>query len=318
VENAIGEGRLEPPRDRELEALLRGFGLIVEGQLLNAAMALFGKGERLAVYYPQCAIRMARFRGTSRLADFTDNRQYEGHAFDLLRRAEAFLLDRVPIAGRVIPGRMRREDRPAYPPRSTPEALANALCHRDYTQAGGAVSVAMYDDRLEIVNPGELHFGLTLEKLLQPHESRPWNPIIAGVFHRVGIIERWGEGTLNMAEWCREVGAPAPVHSEQAGSVIVTFFPAGPESGPGSESKQELDSLEKRVFALLTSGDLSKSELTARLGHREVAGALNRLIRRLILIRAGLIEYTIPEKPQSRLQRYRLTAAGRARVRNGT
>lgn len=93
---------------------------------------------------------MARFRGTNRLADFADNRQYWGHAFALLRRAESFLMDHVPIAGRVVPGKLVREDQPWYPPRATREALANAICHRDYLVPGGAVAVAMYDDHLEI------------------------------------------------------------------------------------------------------------------------------------------------------------------------
>jgi len=130
------------------------------------------------------------------LSDFSDNRQYWGNAFDLLRRAENFLLDHVPIAGRVVPGKMQREDRPLYPPLATREALANALCHRDYTVAGSSVSLAIYNDRLEIVSPGGLHFGLKPEALLKPHESKPWNPIIAGVFYRAGIIEKWGTGTL--------------------------------------------------------------------------------------------------------------------------
>lgn len=57
------------------------------------------------------------------------------------------------------------------------EALANAFIHRDYASAAGSVSVALYDDRLEIISPGELHFGLTPEILYQPHESKPWNPL---------------------------------------------------------------------------------------------------------------------------------------------
>ena len=119
------------------------------------------------------AIRLARFRGKDRLSDFTDNRQYWGHAFSLLRRAESFLLDHVPIAGRILPGKMIREDQPWYPPRATREALANALCHRDYTIPGGAVAIAMCDDHMEIVNPGAIQFGITPEKLTQPHESKP-------------------------------------------------------------------------------------------------------------------------------------------------
>ena len=120
-------------------------------------------------------------------------------------------MDHVPIAGRVVSGKMIREDQPWYPPRATREALANALCHRDYTFPGGAVAVAMYDDHLEITNPGDLHFGITPEKLTKPHESKPWNPIIANVFYRAGIIERWGTGTLNIIDWCEENDNPPPI-----------------------------------------------------------------------------------------------------------
>jgi ATP-dependent DNA helicase RecG len=53
---------------------------------------------------------------------------------------------------------------------------------------------------------------------------------------------------------------------------------------------------------------LSKAELSGRLGQKEVSGQLNRVIR--ILLAQGLVEYTIPDKPNSRLQKYRLTATG--------
>ncbi|MCA9428634.1 MAG: putative DNA binding domain-containing protein, partial [Candidatus Omnitrophica bacterium] len=192
LENAIRWGRIEAPSKRDPESVLTGLELIRDGVLLNAAVALYGKTDRLKTLYPQLGIRLARFRGENRLADFSDNRQYWGHAYSVLRRAETFLLDHVPIAGKVVSGKMIREDRPLYPPRATREALANAICHRDYTIPGGAVAVAMYDNHLEITNPGALQFGITPEKLTQPHESRPWNPIIANVFYRAGVIERWG------------------------------------------------------------------------------------------------------------------------------
>lgn len=102
------------------------------------------------------------------------------------------------VEGRVVPGKMIREDYPLYPPLATREALANSICHRDYTTPGGAVAIAMYDDHLEIINPRIFHFGMTPEKLTRPHESKPWNPIIASVFYRAGVIEKWGMGTLNI------------------------------------------------------------------------------------------------------------------------
>ena len=103
LDNAIGLGRLEPTDRRDLQSVLRGLELIHDGKLLNAAVVLYGKSDRLKPLYPQMGIRLGRFRGINRLADFSDNRQYWGHAFSLLRRAESFLMDHVPIAGQVCP-----------------------------------------------------------------------------------------------------------------------------------------------------------------------------------------------------------------------
>lgn len=312
LDHAIRLGRLEATDRRDTASILRGLELIHEDRLLNAAVALYGNSSRLKVLFPQMGIRMARFRGKNRLADFSDNRQYWGHAFALLRRAESFLMDHVPIAGRVVPGKMIREDQPWYPPRATREALANALCHRDYTTPGGAVAVAMYDDRLEITNPGGLQFGITPEKLAKPHESKPWNPIIANVFYRAGIIERWGEGTLNIIDWCEGNGNPVPVWQEQAGSVYVSFMPAVlpeiPEIGTKlALSRQQVDVLHKCFKDSVLVDIMAVSGRSDRTKFRHQV--LNPLIE------AGLIEMTIPDKPRSSKQKYRLTGKGRAVVK---
>jgi ATP-dependent DNA helicase RecG len=325
LENAISLGRLDAPKNRGIKFILQGFELFRDGQLLNAAVALFGKSQRLCGLYPQFGIRLGCFRGVNRLADFTDNRQYWGHAFDLLRRGKAFLRDHVPIAGRVLERSMLREDRPAYPPRATREALANAICHRDYIVPGGAVVVAMYDDHPEIVSPGGFHFGIEPAKLTVPHESKPWNPIIANVFHRAGIIKRWGTGTLKILDWSREFDCPVPEWKEQADNVYVTFKPAasfeqqpvGPklqlESQLESQLKSQLESLPGRVLRILSKGPLGKTLLAERLGQKQPSGQLHAAIRKLLA--DGFIEPTLPDKPQSRLQRYRLEEKGREWVR---
>jgi len=215
---------------------------------------------------------------------------------------------------------MLREDRPRYPPRATREALANALCHRDYTIPGGAVAVAMYDDHLEIVSPGGFHFDIEPAKLVQPHESRPWNPIIADVFYRAGVIERWGMGTLKMLDWCREFENPLPEWKEQAGSVYVTFLPApwfdetladAPAAGDES-TPQVTPQVAPQVAQLIRHchKPLTRTELQQELGLQD-----REHFRKSYLVpalEAGVIERTIPDKPRSRLQRYRLTDEGRA------
>jgi ATP-dependent DNA helicase RecG len=307
LDNAIHLGRLEATTRRDVESILRGLELIKNGQLLNAAIALYGKSDQLKILYPQMSIRLGRFRGINRLADFADNRQYWGHAFALLRRAESFLMDHVPIAGRIVPGKMIREDQPWYPPRAMREALANALCHRDYTIPGGAVAVAMYDDHLEVTNPGGLHFGITPEKLTKPHESRPWNPIIANVFYRAGIIERWGMGTLNIIDWCFANGNPPPSWSEQAGSVFVTFTPviAGtPQVGTKLALSQHQVEILRRCHE-----DSTLVDLMAITGRSDRTKFRHQVLRPLL--ERGLIEMTIPDKPRSSKQKYRLTDKGR-------
>jgi ATP-dependent DNA helicase RecG len=225
LEEAVRRGRSEDPGTRAPADLLRGFGLLRQGQLLRAAVVLFARPERLLPDYPQCLLRLARFRGTDR-TEFLDNRQYHGNAFDLLLRAERFLRDHLPIAGRVVPNLFERIDDPLYPPAALRESLANALCHRDYSIGGGSVGVAIYDDRLEVTSSGMLHFGLTVEDLFRLHESLPWNPLIAGAFYRRGIIEQWGRGTLKMAELTQQAGLPRPEIEEAGGGVTVRFRPS--------------------------------------------------------------------------------------------
>ena len=223
IEEAIRRGRMEEPGTRDPMGLLRGLGLLVnDDQISRAAVALFCKDDHAIPEFPQFNLRVARFKGTNR-DEFLDNRQYAGNAFALMRRAERFLIDWMPVAGKIVPGQMARIDTPALPVEAVREALANAFTHRDYASTAGSVSVALYDDRLEVISPGELHFGLTPEKLYLPHESKPWNPWIAKVFYRRGLIETWGRGTLKIAGLMQEAGLAAPTLKVSDDFVTMTF-----------------------------------------------------------------------------------------------
>ena len=73
-----------------------------------------------------------------------------------------------------------------------------------------ATTIRLYDDRLEVGNPGKLPIQLSLEDLLHEHNSYPYNRLIAETFYNLGIIERWGSGTLRMADSLREQNMPPP------------------------------------------------------------------------------------------------------------
>ena len=225
IDEAIRRRRAEDPGTRGPTELLRGLGLTRGDRLLRAAVVLFGRSERVGAEYPQCMLRVARFRGTARTDEFLDNRQFHGNAFTLLGSAERFFRENLPIAGRIEPDRFERVDDPLYPPPALREALANAICHRDYSIGGGSVAAAIYDDRLEVTSSGPLHFGLTPEALFQPHESLPWNPLMARVFYLRGIIEQWGRGTIKMRELTTGAGLPPPEIEDAGGCVTVRFRP---------------------------------------------------------------------------------------------
>lgn len=208
-------------------------------------------------------LRMARFRGRGK-TDFLDNRQEIGHTFDLLQRAQRFLRDHLPVAGRVLPNLFERVDDPLYPPVALREALANALCHRDYSIGGGAISIAIYDDRLEISSTGTLPFGLTPADLTRPHSSRPWNPIIANVFYKRGIIESWGRGTIKMAQLTEQAGLAPPEFENDAGEVLVRFRPT--QYVPPTQVKHDITPLQQELLEVLARlGSASLGQIKSNL-----------------------------------------------------
>lgn len=221
VRLGIQAGRIPENIGDNIPSILDRLELRKNGEILNAAVILFG--TKFLVDYPQCQIRLARFRGTDK-SEFIDQNQLSGHAFLLLQEAMLFLRRHLPISGKIIPNVLERKDEPLFPIEALREALVNAFCHRTYLRVGGAISVAVFDDRLEIWSDGELPFNLKPEDLKKDHPSLPRNPIITNVFYRRGYIEQWGRGTQKIIELCLKAGHPEPEFLEQAGSVVVRFL----------------------------------------------------------------------------------------------
>jgi len=132
-------------------------------------------------------------------------------------------------------------------------------------------------------------------------------------------VEVWGRGTNRVIEMCKKHGADPPVFEERQGFLIVTFKAQMVADGAvrtsngravsGSEQPEsQPESMDQRVLALIRPQALGKAEISAYLRQKEVSGQLNKVIH--ALIGRGLIEYTLPGKPSSRLQKYRLTAEG--------
>ena len=150
-------------------------------------LLLFGK-DRFA-RFPDAWIQAGRFAGTNRtrLLDSTEIRSLLPLAAE-----EAIAFAGKHLTRESIIEGARREDRWSIPLVAIREALMNAIVHADYAQQGAPIRLALFDDRIEIENPGLLPFGLTIEDIMQG-VSKLRNRVIARVFHELHLIEQWGE-----------------------------------------------------------------------------------------------------------------------------
>lgn len=206
------------------------------------------------------------------------------------------------------------------PPEVIREAIVNAVAHRDYT-SDGSVQVMLFADRLEIWNPGSLPPSLTLAMLRKPHGSFPRNPLLAEPLYLAKYIERMGTGTGDMIARCKKAGLSAPRFTVTDGFKVTIPRPPGAQrmaSGAGGiraatpQGPRKDPAGTPQVVAVLSAATnpQSRAQLQA------AAGLVDREHFRRdyleVLLSSGLLERTIPDKPTSSRQRYRLTKAGKA------
>ncbi len=202
------------------------------------------------------------------------------------------------------------------------EAVLNAIVHKDYG-SGIPTQISVYPDRLMIWNPGQLPSNWTIEKLLQKHSSQPFNPDLANAFFRAGLIEAWGRGIERMVEACVSAGLPPPEFRDEPTGLWIEFrFPLQPGTGKPAQVKAQVEAqveaqvpLTDRDWEVLTTcatGERSGKELALAAGYLSRTGNFKKGLQRLIDLE--LIELTIPDKPTSSRQRYRITPKGRAWV----
>ena len=117
-----------------------------------------------------------------------------------------------------------RKERQVIPKEAFREALANALVHRRWDVKANT-QISMYEDRIEISSPGGLPFGISEEAYLAEQVSVLRNPIIANVFHRLKIIEKFGTGVGRIiAEYQKSYSKPKFNVTEHNIKVILPVY----------------------------------------------------------------------------------------------
>ena len=279
--------------------LLKNLALLASnGCLTNAATLLFARHPQR--YVPEAQVKCARFVGTSSVK-FLDERTLEGGVLEQLDAALAFIARNTRQEIRIT-GKPEREVVPEYPEAAVREALINAICHRDYA-AVGTIQVRIYDDRLEIWNPGTLPPEITIKSLYTEHPSHPRNPKLALAFHRARLIEHWGTGTLRMIQMCKDHKIALDFASEQ-GVFKIRFIKQTQERTPIATSNVAIK--RKNREEIVTKCAIEHGQIT-NADYRKLCGTsirqtqrdLDLLVKKGILIQQGKGRgryYLLPEK----------------------
>lgn len=235
-------------------------------------------------------------------------------------------------------GEVRRRDVYSIPVDAIREVAVNALVHANYAERGTPIRVGFYDDRIQVDSPGLLLPGMTVESMRRA--SRLRNPSLARIFREAGIMEQWGTGVQRVFEQIAEAGLPeprveevmdrlrftiyVPSHAPDAHLGSIEGYQGGASSEEGvSKSREHHVSINEHQVsinaALGTYGvpilRVAVDEPANRDALLEGAGlstAYGNYSRHVVpLLEAGLLEFTHPENPRHRAQRYRLTDLGR-------
>ena len=240
------------------------------------AIILFGS-DRLKLF-PEAKIRCARFLGNDRIT-ILDRLDIETYLPIALDEALKFIRRNTSMGAKI--GDLRRVDIPQYPPIAVRESIINAIVHAEYAIKGIPITIAIFNDRIEITNPGALPFGLTMEKALAG-ASRIRNRVIAKVFYQLKFIEQWGTGLRRIIDSCLKNGLESPQFEELNNQFRVTIFAL-------KKGKIKLSKFESKLIAFLKKhGKITTKEAAA------VWGVTTRTARlRLIkLVNDGIIVKT--------------------------
>ncbi|MCK5521020.1 MAG: HTH domain-containing protein, partial [Candidatus Marinimicrobia bacterium] len=202
---------------------------------LDAFLKIAGISKTLSLLCEQAIITCAKFDGTERIK-VLDRKDFDGDIVTNIDSAMHFLKRELQVEY-VMTGEPGRQEIYEIPLEALREAVINAVTHRDYYFTGAHTVIELFDDRLEISNPGGLPRGLKKSDFGKRAVRR--NQLIATLLHRIKFVENMGTGINKIKTLVKEANAPTPFFQfEEFYSIIFprhTRHESETLSGKGSE-----------------------------------------------------------------------------------
>lgn len=280
------------------ERILETQGISQDG--LPTLTGLMLMGEYPQEFFPQLSVTAMVVNGKEigELGNdgerFVDNKRIEGTITQMLEGTLAFVRRNMKVKT-IITDEGVRADKPEYPLKAVREIILNALIHRDYSvhTDRSPIRLVMYEDRLELENPGGLYGRITIDDLGKASADTR-NPYMAGALEIMIDTENRFSGIPTIVAELKNAGMPAPIFIDKRGVFKVIFYKKAIEQSNDENVEQEILDYCRTPR--------SREELADKFGFEAPTYFIKRYVAPLLI--DGRIKMTIPDKPKSKFQKY--------------
>lgn len=232
------------------DELLKNLGILRDssGELKPtiAGYLLFSKNIPQDRYpFERFVIRCVRYAGNNSASDIIDKSDTNGTLDIQIDNAYKFVLKNIRRIAYILG--TKRVEKFEYPEKAIRELIANAVIHRDYKIIETYTQISIFNDRIEIINPGSLPPGVTVDNIKDAQFSR--NSIIAGRLKDLDYLEEYGRGIDIVINKMEEWGLRPPIFRNLVNNFQVILL--------GEKYKSINERQLKMINTLLTKGRLT-------------------------------------------------------------
>ena len=219
---AVSHKTLEE-NNRSDEHQMQALFLVDDNNIPNATAILL-LGKQPIDWLPGAYIQFLRYVGTNIADPIADAHELRGTLVDQLDEMRKIM--KTNAVTRIKVGGLKHVKQMNYPPEALREFLANAVIHRNYENSTTPTRVDWYDDRIEIISPGEFYGAVTHENFGTGGATSYRNPTLAFAMKDIGLMEHFGVGVPVATKALKDNGNPPPEFNVGDGFFVVTVYKA--------------------------------------------------------------------------------------------
>lgn len=231
-----------------------------DGVFKNGSVLFFGKQPE--EYFEKAILRCVAFEGKDKRF-IIDDKPFGGPLYFQYIKAIQWLKEKLSIRYDIEgQGTGPRKEIWEIPETVLKETIINSLSHRDYYDKGAVIAIELYDDRIEISNPGGLVSAIPESEFGKRSHSR--NPLIFGLFARMHLVEQIGSGIGRIKDLMKEAGLPKPDFQKEGMFSVILSRP--PKATQKTTQKATQKTTQKILELIMEQNEITTSEMAETLG----------------------------------------------------